>query len=318
MSYILDALKKDPKSQQQLHIDPLRQYHQSGKTHRSSARIAIITLLSISGFCASYWFFGGGNWVKQTWFANDVQIQQQEPLRTSFHSAHPLAQYFADGQTYNQQLVTLRKEQRELENQQLLAREKARQQESEQRQSQLIAEQVDSAIAKHSFQAQNASIRDAQAADNTDSNKPRIALTAQEQEQISPELLAAFNQAVDEAYADEQETERVESLIAKAKADIAGAKANQEAAQANQGQPVREVPLLAQLPDSFRNSVPPIQFSLHMYSSDIDSRWIRMNGQDYFEGGISPEGIEVEQIDPQFVVLNYRGKSFRLPALSSW
>ncbi|WP_394176870.1 general secretion pathway protein GspB [Thalassotalea litorea] len=326
MSYILDALKKDPVTQQRLNIDPLRQYHQESTKNPIQGRRYLYIGLALLAFVGSYLFFGGTNWIQQTWFeANDSDnLLVQEPLRAGYQTKHPLADYFQQGQAYNQQLVTLRREQWQL--QQRLQQDKAvaEQQASQQQQSQMIAAQVDAALAKHQLNAPLIQDNDDRASeqpwqgDNSHSTqsrgKPIIELSAQQQEQISPELLAAFNQAVDETYTDDKdnfEQAALQQVRDEAKLD------SQDHPHFD-GRQTEEIPLLTQLPNSYRNTIPAIQFSLHMYSSDISSRWLRMNGQDYFEGGMSPEGIVIEEIQPQFVVMRYRGQSFRLPALSSW
>ncbi|TLU67257.1 hypothetical protein FE810_02950 [Thalassotalea litorea] len=324
MSYILDALKKDPATQQRLNIDPLRQYHQQRTKNPVQNFRYLYIGLGLLAFMGSYLVFGGADSINKTWFkaAESQVLLVQEPLRAGYQTRHPLADYFQHGQAYNQQLVTLRREQRQQQQRQQQDKAVAEQQASQQQQSKLIAAQVDAALAKHQLNAQLINERDDQVneqrwqGDNHNSaksaNKPIIELNAQEKEQISPELLAAFNQAVDDTYADDNDS------IEKAALQQARDEANDNDYPHFDGRQTEEIPLLTQLASSYRNTIPAIQFSLHMYSSDISSRWVRMNGQDYFEGGTSPEGIVIEEIQPQFVVMSYRGKSFRLPALSSW
>lgn len=314
MSYILDALKKDPISQQQLHIDPLRKYHQGNTSKPVLQSRYLYVLLAIIVFVISYLTYGGGHWLAQT-FADNEQHQSgiEEPLRASRQISHPLADYFVHGQVYNQQLVDLRAEQRKSNLKAMQEQAAAKQQVAQQQQSELIAVQLDAALAKRQIDVQtdtdkvNTNRSKATSSEKVSDagTKPRIELTANEQDKISPELLAAFNRAIDEAYTeDDTATQPILSTTTKSSSGKPGQQT--------------EVPLLAQLPSRYRNSIPAIQFSLHMYSSDLSSRWVRMNGQDYFEGGESPDGVGIEEIRPQFVVLSYRGKSFRLPALSSW
>ncbi|TKB47180.1 general secretion pathway protein GspB [Thalassotalea mangrovi] len=328
MSYILEALKKDPKTQQQLNIDPLRQYHHQSARAPLVSKNLLLSLLALSAFVGSYLFFGGTHWIASTWFSKTPEPEVEEILRASYQSAHPLAAKFDNGDEHNQQLVSWRAEQQQIKLQQQQSQVEAEMQANEERQTQLIAAQIDKAIAKHTLNNQAAGVgQNSQTLANSASSssqqkslvtKPVIDLNAQQQDQISPELLAAFNQAIDEAYASEQEKQRIETAVTEVTGRPLNAGADPDNKIDKKNQSGNQVPLLTQLPSRYRNSVPAIQFSLHMYSSDISSRWVRMNGQDYFEGGVSPEGIMVEQIEPQFVILSFQGRAFRLAALSSW
>jgi len=60
-----------------------------------------------------------------------------------------------------------------------------------------------------------------------------------------------------------------------------------------------------------------LQFELHIFASDGEG-WIRVNGEDKYQGDRIAEDLILTQILPQQVILNYRGESFSLPALSNW
>ena len=116
-----------------------------------------------------------------------------------------------------------------------------------------------------------------------------------EQDQISPELLKKFNQAVAQL-GDRQDV-----------------------------QPSEPPPVIAttvvridQLPAWVLAELPPMEFSAHMYASEISERWVTMNEVRLHEGDWYDDNLRVEEILPQQVILNYRGQQFSMNALSQW
>jgi general secretion pathway protein B len=84
------------------------------------------------------------------------------------------------------------------------------------------------------------------------------------------------------------------------------------------GVPVRAAPtpglppLLRQLPAAVAAVMPPLNIDLHVYSPVIAQRFAIINGQRVHEGGVLKEGMLVEQITPEGVVLNHQGTRFTL------
>jgi len=64
------------------------------------------------------------------------------------------------------------------------------------------------------------------------------------------------------------------------------------------------------LPASVRQNLPAVNMSIFMYSEDPASRMVRINGQTLREGQYISEGLKVEEIKPDGVILNY--KNYRL------
>jgi general secretion pathway protein B len=64
------------------------------------------------------------------------------------------------------------------------------------------------------------------------------------------------------------------------------------------------------LPASVQQNLPAVNMSIYMYSEDPDSRMVRINGQTLREGQYISEGLKVEEIKPDGVILNY--KNYRL------
>lgn len=106
--------------------------------------------------------------------------------------------------------------------------------------------------------------------------------------QISPELLSAFENALAE---DSQRT---------------GAQ-----------QTTSVVPELTQLSYDFQTSIPSFTYDGHQYSSRAASRWIELSGVRLFEGERF-QGMTVLTIAPAHVVLVKNSQAFQQPALEDW
>lgn len=60
------------------------------------------------------------------------------------------------------------------------------------------------------------------------------------------------------------------------------------------------------LPASVQQNLPAVNMSIFMYSEDPASRMVRINGQTLREGQYISEGLKVEEIKPDGVILNYK------------
>jgi len=58
--------------------------------------------------------------------------------------------------------------------------------------------------------------------------------------------------------------------------------------------------------------VPELRLALHVYDQNPQTRYVLMNSQRLREGDVSSEGVRVERIDPNAVILSFRGTRFRL------
>jgi len=69
----------------------------------------------------------------------------------------------------------------------------------------------------------------------------------------------------------------------------------------------------------FQQSVPPLSYDTHVYSSKQEDRWIRINGHKLYEGDKEPiTNIEVVVIKPYETIFRLGGQSFSLEALVDW
>ena len=60
-------------------------------------------------------------------------------------------------------------------------------------------------------------------------------------------------------------------------------------------------------------TVPEARVSLHVYDADPAKRFVFLNGQRLREGDVSADGLRVERIEADGVVLGYRGSGFKVP-----
>ena len=78
------------------------------------------------------------------------------------------------------------------------------------------------------------------------------------------------------------------------------------------------VPLLATMSQQTKDGIPTLYYQRHDYSSNVAISTVVLNGKPLQVGGSLGQGIKVEEILPDSVVLSYQGTQFRLRALNSW
>ena len=76
-------------------------------------------------------------------------------------------------------------------------------------------------------------------------------------------------------------------------------------------------PFLATLSQQSKDAIPTLLYQRHDYDSNEKKSSVLINGKT-LRPGDSTSGVRVEEILPDSVVLGYKGKQFRLRALSSW
>jgi hypothetical protein len=75
---------------------------------------------------------------------------------------------------------------------------------------------------------------------------------------------------------------------------------------------------LSMYPKWYQNLVPDLEFSYHIYASDVNERWVRVNNQVVKEGELINADMRLVTIAPQQVIIEMQQRRFSLPALSSW
>ena len=77
------------------------------------------------------------------------------------------------------------------------------------------------------------------------------------------------------------------------------------------------LPQLHTLPQSLQRNIPSINYQEHHFQPEGGS-WVRLNRERKRAGDPINPDLRIESIDQEGLVLNYRGRSFRLKALNSW
>lgn len=73
-----------------------------------------------------------------------------------------------------------------------------------------------------------------------------------------------------------------------------------------------DVPLLQQMPAEFRQALPPLAVTIHVYAHDKSQQILFLNNREYGRGSEIEGGVRVEDIVPDGVVLSFRGQRFKL------
>lgn len=72
------------------------------------------------------------------------------------------------------------------------------------------------------------------------------------------------------------------------------------------------------LPDNIRNQIPALTFSFHVYSDKAESRTIIINNRRVREGDNVLQNLQLLEITPQGVVLNWKGHPFFINVVDNW
>ena len=110
-------------------------------------------------------------------------------------------------------------------------------------------------------------------------------------DKVSNDLANRFNQALADMKADEEKPKKSSKL---------------------HPQP------LTRYPQWYQDLVPSLDFSSHIYSSEANNRWVKVNKQVVKEGELINANMRLVAITPEQVVIEMQQRQFTLPALSSW
>lgn len=113
---------------------------------------------------------------------------------------------------------------------------------------------------------------------------------------VSPELMARFNKAVEAM--DDEASQRAEPETKVTVHD--------------------NMPRVDQLPVRLLTRLPTMNFSAHMYASQKEDRWVRVNGIQLMEGDWIDERVQIVNINAQHVVLSFEDTLFTMAALTDW
>ena len=71
---------------------------------------------------------------------------------------------------------------------------------------------------------------------------------------------------------------------------------------------------MAELPQSVRQQLPPLQVAVHAYSGTARDSLVSINGRMLREGDLLAPDLRLEQITPQGMTFSFRGYRFRRDA----
>ncbi|MDV5171029.1 general secretion pathway protein GspB [Photobacterium rosenbergii] len=75
---------------------------------------------------------------------------------------------------------------------------------------------------------------------------------------------------------------------------------------------------IGDLPASVQDRIPSLNFQTHIYSSAANSRWVKVNGSEAYEGDEIAPGVTLRRIEPRAVVFDFESYLISMPALSEW
>jgi general secretion pathway protein B len=81
---------------------------------------------------------------------------------------------------------------------------------------------------------------------------------------------------------------------------------------------LNELPRIDQLSPALLTQMPAMSFSAHMYASNPQDRWVRVNSARLGEGDTIANKVLLKRIESEKVVLEYKGTEFTMNALSDW
>ncbi|KGJ89283.1 general secretion pathway protein GspB [Thalassotalea sp. ND16A] len=330
MSYIIDALRKSNSTSTATADEANNSFAQQLSSAESNPKSRfrfyqpVSLLLFAMVFMFAGYILGGGaeliiNAVQEqkiTALPNDTKKEntntEAEGLKPYYGMQSAAAQYFLIPDIYNQQLIAGKKQLAKDAQAKLLAQQNAQQQAKQQE----LNKQIQLAIAEQGLLVKNSANDTANNASNknnqpTETEPVKLSLNKAALDGVSPELLHAFETAIDDSNSGTF-TDTENNANDDAGSDIAPS-LKKHGLVSDSG-----VKSLALMPMWLQKEVPILHFSLHMYSSELANSWVRLNDQDYYTGDATPGGLIIEEIQPQKVIMQYKGQRFSLPALSNW
>lgn len=77
--------------------------------------------------------------------------------------------------------------------------------------------------------------------------------------------------------------------------------------------PTNTLPRLTDLPASERNALPPLKITMHVYADEPSQRFVILDGRRHGEGANPADGVVIQEIRRDGLVLSLRGRDVLLP-----
>ncbi|WP_321283506.1 general secretion pathway protein GspB [uncultured Vibrio sp.] len=68
----------------------------------------------------------------------------------------------------------------------------------------------------------------------------------------------------------------------------------------------------------WQGRLPALNLQTHMYASDAERRWVKINNVEYHQGDVVDGQVTLKEIQPQAVIVDFQGEQIRIPALYEW
>ncbi|MGP8307082.1 general secretion pathway protein GspB [Vibrio sp. YIC-376] len=68
----------------------------------------------------------------------------------------------------------------------------------------------------------------------------------------------------------------------------------------------------------WQGRLPALNLQTHMYASDTQRRWVKINNVEYHQGDLVEGQVTLKEIQPQAVIVEFQGEQIRIPALYEW
>ena len=68
----------------------------------------------------------------------------------------------------------------------------------------------------------------------------------------------------------------------------------------------------------WQGRLPALNLQTHMYASDSQRRWVKINNVEYHQGDVVDGLVTLKEIQPQAVIVEFQGEQIRIPALYEW
>jgi general secretion pathway protein B len=91
-----------------------------------------------------------------------------------------------------------------------------------------------------------------------------------------------------------------------------------EASEDTQSSAETHVDKLPEQKRKYQGVLPPLDLQMHMYATDSQRRWVKINGHELSEGEWLNNGIQLVQIAQRHIVIRFNGQLIEIPQMYEW
>ncbi|MCF6435895.1 general secretion pathway protein GspB [Pseudoalteromonas sp. MMG022] len=126
-----------------------------------------------------------------------------------------------------------------------------------------------------------------------------------------------LNQPLEQATQDPElagVSKELQEAFAQAVADTENAQPHNVTASSKDSARATPVELL---PDALQQSLPTLRYQAHIYATDPEKRWIKLNNRELYEGD-NIGALKLLEITPEQALFNFDGYEFSMKAMQDW